>query len=363
MDELIEEKQEETTSTETAKCPSCGANLVYDPASRGLKCPYCGDGRKLAEHDYGEEQDLQKLFAAKMNEWQSETKVFRCTNCGATTVISKNELSKECAFCGTSNIVEQKEMSGMRPNAVLPFLLTKENATESFKKWAKKKIFAPNGFRKSILPEKIRGNYSPAFTFDAHAKATYHGTLGEYYYVTRTVNGKTESVRMTRYFPIRGEYQTDFDDVLVQAASNISQGMLNALQPFDTNSSQKYSANYLYGYSATQHDKTGSDCWEKAKNSMSETIKGSILAKYHYDVIADFSADIRYTNVTYKYVLIPLYVGNYTFKQKLYNFFVNGRNGKVAGKAPLSALKVGALVLGILAIVAACILFYVYYGG
>ena len=363
LDELFEEKEPERASTETAKCPSCGANMVYDPETRGLKCPYCGDGKKLAEHDYSEELALQKLFETRADEWKAETKVFRCENCGATTVISRNELSKECPFCGTSNVVEKEEMSGMRPNAVLPFTVTKEQAKISLSQWAKKKIFSPNGFRKSITPEKMKGNYSPAFTFDAHAVGRYHGTLGEYYYVTRTVNGRTEQVRKIRYFPIKGTYENDFDDVLVQAARNISQKTLNKLQPFDTNNSQKYASEYLQGYTATQYERSGEECWKAAKDSMYDTLQRKILAQYHYDVVESFHMDVTYHNVTYKYVLIPLYIGNYTFKKKLYNFFVNGRSGKVDGKAPLSVWKVGSLVLGILAAIAVIVVLYIYYGG
>lgn len=362
-DELFTDKEPARAATETAKCPSCGANMVYDPETRGLKCPYCGDEKKLAEHDYSEEIALQNLFSSNVRAWQEETKVFRCENCGAVTVISRSELSKECPFCGTSNVVERDDMSGMRPNAVLPFTVTKEQARESFSRWAKKKIFSPNGFRKSASPEKMKGNYSPAFTFDAHAIGRYRGVLGEYYYVTRTVNGRTEQVRKVRYFPISGTLETDFDDVLVQAARNISQKTLNKLQPFDTNASQKYASEYLQGYTATQYERSGEECWKSAKDSMYESVKSKVLARYRYDEVAEFHMDVEYRNVTYKYVLIPLYIGHYAFKKKLYNFFVNGRNGKVDGKAPLSVWKVGALVFGILAVIAALVVIYVYYGG
>ena len=357
------ESEPERADTETAKCPSCGANLVYSPEIHGLKCPYCGTEEKLAEDNFCEEQDFEKLFTDRAGEWADETKVFRCTNCGATTVISRSELSKECAFCGTSNIVEREDISGMRPDAVLPFLLTKENAGERLKAWAKKKIFAPSSFKKSVKPEKIYGNYSPSFTFDSDTVSPYVGRLGKYYYTTRMVNGKTVRTRHIRYYNISGTHRARFDDVLVQAANNIPQKTLDKIQPFDTNNSQEYSADYLHGFSATQYDRDGKECWKVAQSIMYENVKKQILAGYSYDVVGYLDVRMNCHNITYKYVLLPLYVGHYKFKQKLYNFFVNGRNGKVAGKSPLSPIRVGFVVLIALGILAGIIYWFISQNG
>ena len=361
MDELFTGEQERA-STETAKCPSCGADLVYDPGTRGLKCPYCGTEEEIAGNKCSE-IDLDKLFTARANTWATETKAFRCENCGAQTIISKNEISKCCAYCGASNIIETEGMSGMRPDAVLPFTLTKEDAGKSATTWAKKRFFAPRKFKQSLtMPESINGNYTPSFTFDANAHGRYNGRLGKYYYETKIVNGKKQQVRKIRYFEISGVYDTFIDDVLVQASDKISQKDLNKIQPFDTNSSQKYSPNYLYGFSATQYTRDGRTCWEAAKDIMWSRVKSQILAKYTYDVVDRFNLTVRYDNVTYKYVLLPLYIGHFSFKEKLYNFFVNGRNGKTTGKVPISPLKVALVVLAGLAVIAGIVAIYLYGG-
>lgn len=336
--------------------------MIYSPEDHGLKCPYCGVVEKLEENDVCDEKDIDLLFSSSSDAWSKETRVFRCTNCGATTVISRSELSKECPFCGTSNVVECEEMSGMRPDAVLPFLLTKEDAKERVVKWAKKKVFAPSKFKKSVNPEGMRGNYSPAFTFDADTYTRYSGVLGEYYYVTVSVNGKTVTERRVRHFPISGTFAKKFDDVPVQAASNIRQATLNDLLPYDTNNSQNYSADYLYGFTATQYDRSGKECWNTARKIMYDNVKKQILSKYHYDEVCSFNANMSCENVTYKYVLLPMYIGHYGFKKKIFNFFINGRNGKVAGKVPVSPIKVGALILGILGIVAAFVYLFILYG-
>ena len=327
-----------------------------------MKCPYCGT-EKIINGRICSESDLNRLFAERANAWATETKAFRCVNCGATTVISKCELSKCCAYCGASNVIESDEMSGMRPDAVLPFTLTKEDAGKCATNWAKKKFFAPRKFKKSLTPENINGNYNPSFTFDSDAHCKYNGRLGEYYYETRMVNGKSEQVRKVRYFNISGTYNTSFDDVLIQASDKISQKTLDKIQPFDTNSSQEYSANYLYGFSATQYTRDGKTCWNSAKEIMYQSAKRQILAQYTYDVIDYFNMDVNFHNVTYKYVLLPLYIGHFDFKSKLYNFFVNGRNGKTTGKVPVSPVRVALVVLAALAVIAGIVAIYLLTGG
>ena len=121
--------------------------------------------------------------------------------------------------------------------------------------------------------------------------------------------------------------------------------MLNKLQPFDTNDSREYKSEYLSGFIANQNSKNGLACWEEAKWIIHNRLKAMILRQYTYDVVSSFDLNVQCSNITYKYILLPVYVGHCGFRKKIYNFFVNGLNGKVAGKAPVSPLKVTLLTL------------------
>ena len=100
-----------------------------------------------------------------------------------------------------------------------------------------------------------------------------------------------------------------------------------------------------------------------AKQRIKGWVRTAILARYDYDVIDYLNVNTSCENITYKYLLLPVYVGATRWKKKVYNFFVNGRNGKVAGKMPLSPLKIlGVVVLG-LAVVGLFAYFYLKNGG
>ncbi len=348
--------------TAVEKCPSCGANMTFSPEKGSLVCPFCGTEKQIFSKT-AEELDFRNIMLSGNNSWGNETHVFRCENCGAKEVLDKSEIATSCSFCGTSHVVETDELSGIKPNAVVPFAIKVEQAIERVKAWAKKKIFAPRSFKKNVKPEEVKGVYNPAFSFDANTLSYYQGVLGEYYYVTKRVNGKTVRERRIRYFNISGQYQASFDDVLIQASGTVTQKDLDKLQPFDTNQSKEYEQAYLAGFVANRYEKDGTQCWEDAKVEIDRRLKKMILSQYSYDVVQSFSVSTQHSNITYKYLLLPLYVGHCSFKKKLYNFFVNGRNGNVAGKTPISPIRVLIATLLGLAVVGGVIALVYIFGG
>lgn len=353
--------REVENTTQAMKCPSCGANMVYSAEKGALYCEYCGSVREIAGR-VSEEIDFSRLLGED-NGWGGESHVFCCQNCGAREVLDRREIAKTCSFCGTPNIVETDELPGIRPNAVIPFSVEKERAGTFARTWMRKRLFAPRKFRKGAKPEELRGVYIPAFTFDAGTDSSYTATLGVYRYRTVRRNGHTERVRYTDYFSVSGNYSDFFDDVLVQASSARGQNAVSKLQPFDTRHSRAYTQEYLSGFTAEQNARPGTDCWEEAKDIIARRLRSKILAGYHYDVVSSFNLSTRYSDVTYKYVLLPVYVGHSTFRKKLYNFFVNGATGKVTGKAPVSPLKVLGVVLLGAAVVALLVWLGIMYAG
>ena len=347
-------------NTDVTKCPACGANMVYDAKRGKLYCEHCGTEAEVRSEE-SEELDFARLTQA-FGDWDGETHVFRCENCGAQEILTGGEIAKKCPFCGTTNIVRTEELPGLKPNAVVPFAITKEDAVSRVKRWAKKKLFAPRRFRKSADPENVSGMYTPAFSFDTSTDATYSGVLGEYRYRTKRVNGRMVRERYLVTFPIHGTFSMFFDDVLIQASDKIAQKSIDALQPFDTNESKEYRQEFLSGYTAGQYTKDGLACWEEARGVIRNRLKSAILATYRHDTVVSFDMQFRCKNTTFKYLLLPVYVGHCSWKKKLYNFFVSGHNGKVTGKTPVSPLKVALTVLVGLAVIAGIVV-YIWLNG
>ena len=338
-------KERVKVQTEKVKCDGCGANMVFDADLQSLYCPHCGSKKSIGETKTARERDIMEGLSADSVWKPNETVVFRCDNCGAKVVLSKDETAKVCPFCGTAHVQKTEELAGLKPNAVMPFSFGQEKAIEYSKAWAKKRFFAPRKFKNNLNADNVNGVYAPCFTFDSHTYSTYHGRIGKHH--TKVVgSGKNRHVvTYTEWQNISGNYADAFDDVTIAAGDKCGQQELDKLAPYDTNSGKEYKEQYLLGFMAYHYDHELSECWGVAKSKIDAVIKKSILSQYNYDVVDYLNVSTTHENVTYKYVMIPIYVGNFTFKQKLYNFFVNGTTGKTYGKYPKSGLKIGGLLL------------------
>ena len=119
----------------------------------------------------------------------------------------------------------------------------------------------------------------------------------------------------------------------------------------------------MLGFMAYKYDNDLEGCWDFAKSRIDARIRKGILSRYVYDKVAYLNVSTSHDRVTYKYVMLPVYVGNYNFNKKLYNFYVNGDTGKVWGKTPKSPIKIAIAVLLGIALVAGIVALYYFYNG
>ena len=347
--------------TFTAKCENCGANMVFNPETQDLYCSYCGSSKDFAKSKEVSELAIGEAFG--VNEiWEEDNATYRCDNCGAVVVLPSNQVATLCPYCGTSHVVKSADTCGLKPGAVYPFTFGQEKAVEFAKTWAKKRFFAPSKFKKSLSCEKFQGVYEPAFTYDSQTYSTYSGVIGVR--KTRTV-GSGKNRRTYTYIDwrsISGTYTYAFDDVFITASETNTQTTLSKILPFNYDTINVYDKTFLSGFMAHKTEKTVKDGWEEAKTEINSMLRRKILSQYHYDVVKYLNVDTVYNNVTYKYVLLPIYLMAFPYKQKSYSVWVNGNTGKVTGKTPISpwrVLLVTLLGLGVLALLGWLI--YTYY--
>ena len=356
------ENQPKKVSTVSVKCDGCGANMVFNPDTQKLYCPHCGSEKTLDDNGTAKELSLlEGLGKDNLYQESDGAVVFRCKNCGANIVISDGKSATTCPFCGTAHVEQTKDMAGLKPNGVVPFLFGIEKAIEYSKAWAKKRLFAPRRFKKNLSAENVKGVYTPCFTFDSYTTSQYDGKIGITH--TRTVgsgkNRRTET--WTEWRHIHGTFYDNFDDVLITAGNKFDQKKLDKVSPYDTNASKEYEKQFMLGFMAYKYDIELTDCWGSAKDKMDALIRKGILKQYVYDKVAYLNVSTTHERTTYKYVMLPVYVGNFNYSKKLYNFYVNGTTGKTWGKTPKSPIRVGiAVILGLAVAVGIGWLIYKY---
>ena len=338
--------------TYSAKCQGCGASMVFDPETQSLKCPHCGTVDNV-EKDYTViENDIRKGFE-EAEKWNPEEQAtYRCGNCGAVVITSVEEEASICPFCQTTHIVKDGAFNSIRPHMVIPFQFTAQTATGYFKKWATKKIFAPRKFKKEINVDQVKGVYEPCFTFDSSTSSTYYGRVGNRR--TRTVgSGKNRRTEVyVVYRNVAGEFERFFNDVLVATNDNFNQTELAKLSPFRTDLACVYECKFLSGFMADAYRKNLGESWEDARIEMESQIRSLIISRLHCDVVDFLKVNTSHEKVTFKYLLLPVYSMNFSYKRKNFGVKINGSTGKIKGKTPKSPLKIAiASLLGVAALV------------
>ena len=353
---IISEKTEDVTHK---KCPNCGATVTFDPATGKMHCEYCGYSCELPKPEEGNEiceMDFESAQHTESFEWGQQKKSVQCKQCGAVTIYDALETSAVCPFCGSTSVMPAANENTLAPNAVCPFSVTKDTAGENFTRWLKRKWFAPSQAKKSALPEAFQGVYLPYWTYDAQTTSSFTARAG----YDRKVKDKDGNSRTeTDWHHVEGVYQEFFDDVTVMASKRQEGSGVKACEPFDFSKMVPYSPQVVAGFLAERYSIGLKDGWSAAQSTIQFKLRSNIAdyVKNHWRANRSDAVKFStlYSNITYKYLLVPVWISSFKYKDKIYLFAVNGQTGKVGGKSPVSAWRV---ILAILIGVGICVGLY-----
>lgn len=355
----------------TFPCKNCGADLEFKPGTNSLKCPYCSAENEIT----AVEVDIQELdYTAYLQKQEKDEKTeeritLNCESCGAQISLDKNITGDECPFCGSKVVAQERSVKVIKPESLLPFQITKEQAADYFKKWLKKRWFAPNKVKKFARMDGLNGIYAPYWTYDCQTTTEYKGRRGEYYYTTESYtteeNGqtvtKTRQVRHTNWYSAAGRVQKGFDDVLVMASGSLPAKIAEKLTPWDMENLVPYSENYLSGFRVESYSTGLAQGFENAKIKMDPLIRMAVEQDIGGDEQIINTMNVTYRDITFKHLLLPIWISAFKFKDKVYRFLVNARTGEVQGERPWSWLKIVFAALAAAAVIGTVITLFLMY--
>ncbi|MBZ4021573.1 primosomal protein N' (replication factor Y) - superfamily II helicase [Rhodobacter sp. TJ_12] len=351
-------------------CDCCGGDLRFAPGQDQLVCDYCGYAQPIP-NAVGRgtarlrEIDLASGLAARLPTTELEThRSVKCPNCAAEIAFQGANHASECPFCATPVVVDTGEKRQIKPQGVVPFVLTEAEARKAVGHWLGRLWFAPNGLvQYARRGRKMTGIYAPFWTFDAQTQSRYTGERGDAYYVSRTmrvrVNGKmqnrTTRERRIRWRPASGHVVRAFNDVLVYAARSLPPGYLRALAPWDLSALAPYRPDFLAGFAAEGYTVDLPDGHAQGRAEMARVIASDVRRDIGGDEQRIHTVETAYSDETFKHILLPVWTAAYKYRGKSYRFVVNAQTGQVRGDRPWSVWKIAfavamvALVIGGLA--------------
>ena len=365
-----------TSKVRAFPCVSCGAKLSFQPGSKTLKCPYCAASNDIPESDDSvEELDLNTWLTKLEAEHEThEQENIKCGNCGGAQTLAVNMFATSCTFCGSPLTSKSYAQRLIKPKALVPFKVTKLQAQDKWRTWIKGLWLAPSELKKFVQSDGgIKGIYIPYWTYDANTHTDYTGQRGDNYserYETTNSSGEriTETRTQTRWTGVSGNVSFFHDDVLVAAsktaygasggAGSASVANLPIINMFGAGNLRHwnpkevvpYQDEYIVGFQAEAYQVDLREGFVIAK----QIIDGKVQQLIETDIGGDHqrisSVNTQYSHLTFKHILLPMWISAYLFSGKTYRFVVNGQTGEVQGESPKSGWKIFFLVMGILGI-------------
>jgi len=356
----------EITAKSKFACPSCGGEAQWNPAKKALVCPFCGTVAPMAPPVEGTglvpEHDLVTALRAIPDDqrgWQAEKKSVKCQSCQAITVFDPTRVAQRCDFCGSSALIPFEEIKApIRPESLLEFRLSQTDVRDKVRQWYGNRWFAPNALKARALTDTLHGIYLPYWTFDAQVHALWTAESGYHYYETENYTGadgkrQTRQVQRTRWVPSSGQLDHFFNDALVPGSKGVTAELLRKIEPFPTTTDLKpYDPGYLSGWDVEQYQIDLIAAAQNARALMDTQLQQLCAAAVPGDTHRSLEVDPDYTAQTFKHILVPVWILAYQYGSQTYQVITNGYTGAMAGKHPLSWVKITLAVVAVLLLIA-----------
>lgn len=354
------------TQVTNYQCPACTAPLYYSAKSGKLECDYCGSSfdvaeiealyaRKEAEAAAAKQAADAKAEAAQAakaeaaeaaaasggwdtsdlsRDWGAEAdglRVYSCPSCGAELICDQSTAATACPYCGNPAIVPGQFSGALRPDYILPFRLSKDDAVQALRAHYKGKPFLPRSFTSANHIEQIQGVYVPFWLFDGGAEgaASYRASNTNVY-----ETGDYE-ITETRHYHVVRAGSLAFEKIPVDASSKMPDDHMDSIEPFDYAQLRPFSTAYLPGYLADKYDVTIDDSRDRADTRCRET-----LAQALRDTVTGYGAcvtereDIALRRGKVHYALLPVWMLSTKWNGQDFLFAMNGQTGKLVGDLP-----------------------------
>lgn len=340
------------------KCPSCGAVIKFSPKEQKWVCEYCGSEFTLEEmqqHKNASSEEANQKSSEKKKRKVEEADVYRCKSCGAEIIADANTTATFCVYCGNTAILKEKIQDSRVPDFIIPFQKVKEDAMNAFEKLVRHKPLVPKSFKSKKNIEKITGVYIPfwAYDFDVHGTAEFSGTDIHTWSDFRNRYTKTDR------FAVVCDGAMHYDKVLADGSSRFPDDLMDSLEPFEYKDLTSYNHAFLSGFLSEKYDVLEDDAELRAKTRTEKTSISLLQETVKHQQSTLIKHNLAIKKEKSNYILLPVFMVNIKYHDKMYTFAMNGQTGKIVGELPLGVKETVLWGIGIfLLCFIVCILLY-----
>ncbi|RKM61799.1 hypothetical protein D6856_06250 [Butyrivibrio sp. XB500-5] len=320
------------------ECPACGGAMEFNPHTQKLKCPYCDSEFDVkdyvANHNSSSQGEaVDDSSSGQANASSEPMYIYSCGSCGGEILATESLGSTKCPFCNNNIVVKEKFTGEFKPDYIIPFQKTRDDAIATYTKYVKSKKLVPKVFLEKNHIDEIKGVYVPFWLFDA--KESF---MGEYEATkVRTWSDATYNYRETKYYSVFRAGTESFERVPADGSREMPDDLMESLEPFDYNKMVPFNMGYLAGFFANKYNVDALECQPHAFKRMDATTAADFRRTVSgYASVRTLSENFGTVTSSHKYALYPVYMLSTTWNDKNFIFAMNGQNGKFVGDLPFS---------------------------
>ncbi len=350
------------------KCINCSGPLQYNAQKLKFYCEYCRSEfteEELEKHfgkldeqletneAVNEEADAQDVPEG-FEDFAANTVMYTCESCGAEVIADKTTAATFCVYCHNPVVLSNRLTGTFKPNRVIPFMISEEDAQQKFFDFCKKKHFLPKNFISSAQLDMMKGVYYPYWLVDSLKDGNLFATAEN----IRTWTEGDYEYTETKTYKVKREGKIDFKDFPHPALEGDNSKALKYVNPYDDKDYKKFTMAYLSGFLAEKRNTERTDCQSDVDNELKvyaekiykSTIKG-------YDNVKVDSCNVKTLKESWDYAMLPVWMMTFNYEGKNFLYAMNGQTGKNYGELPVSKGKLAAFGAAMfIVLMAICIL-------
>lgn len=341
------------------KCPNCDGELIFSPETGKFQCEYCdslfteeelnqlqpavGTETKAADETNVQEDASEQSTSESQAEGtqngapEQDALIYSCPSCGAEIITDVTTAATFCYYCHNPVIMGGKLEGKYLPHKVLPFEITKEQATKQFIDYVSKKMFVPKAFFNKDQIEKVSGIYFPYWLFNVELDGHMNANANE----VRSYTSGEYRHTITKHYQVERAGEIDLHNLTENALKKANAKLASGIMPYDFNKMKDFNMGYLSGFQAERRDiereevqgKMQQEMRESAEKLLRETVKG-------YSSVSVTNCNIRPKREGWFYCLFPVWTVTYKGRDgKIYYYSMNGQTGEICGELPIDKKK------------------------
>lgn len=346
------------TQVTNYQCPACTAPLQYVGERGRLECEFCGSTYSVREIEdlYQEKNEAaataeqsegaKAMYEDLWGEGAEHMRAYSCPSCGAELICDDTTAATSCPYCGNPTVIPAQFAGTKRPDYVIPFKVSREEAVAALQKHCQGKPLLPKAFKTEHHIQEIKGVYVPFWLFDGEAQAdvTYKATNS-----TR-MNMGDKTIVTTHHYAVRRAGEVCFRAVPVDGSTKMPDDYMDAIEPYDYKELKPFAMAYLPGFLADRFDVDAETGFVRAKeriyNSACDAMRQTVG---FYETCIPLNTEIDIKRGDTRYALMPVWMLHTKYRGKDYLFAMNGQTGKMVGELPVSWKRFWAWFAGLAA--------------